>query len=72
MHCCIGKNSLFHKPNHPSIILSVVIIFFNFVFQISPALSCSVAISVDCLQHDCQTHLHHSAAPVMLHSDEEN
>lgn len=47
-------------------------IVFDFVFQISPALSCSVAISEDRLQHDCQTHFNHSAAPVTLHSDEEN
>lgn len=60
------------KPSQPFNFLSPSITVSDFVFQDPPALSCCIAISVDCLRHSCQTHFNHSLAPVMLHSDEEN
>lgn len=60
------------KRNRRLIFCPTFVIIFDFVFQIPPALSCSVAISVDRLQHDCHTGFNHSAAPVTSHSDEEN
>lgn len=42
------------NPNHPFNILSPSINVSDFVFQLRPALSCRVAISVDRLRHSCQ------------------
>lgn len=60
------------KLNQPFNILPPSITVSDFVFHVPVALSCCVAISVDCLWHSCQTHFNHSLAPVMLRSDEEN